>query len=64
MNISENPLQSSIDEYGDDDQALSLMLSVYYCGQIGCRTDTTPPKDGSIIKTAQVFYKYLTSEYH
>ena len=53
-----------MDEYQDDDKALALTLAVYYWGHAVSNQKTTPPGDGSIIKTAQIFEKYLTSEYH
>lgn len=63
-NIPEETLSSIVNEYADDDKALSLTLSVYYWSHAVSNPNTTPPKEGSIIKTAQVFEKYLTSEYH
>lgn len=63
-NIPDNNLQTVIDEYQDDDKALALILAVYYWSHAVANQKTTPPKDGSILQTAQVFEKYLISEYH
>ena len=63
-NIPENIVEGVINDYQDDDTTLSLVLSVYYWGHVGSNPNTTPPKAGAIIETAQVFYKYLTTEYH
>jgi hypothetical protein len=63
-NIPEEMLSGVINGYEPDDTTLSLALSVYYWGHVGANPNTTPPKVGAIVETAQVFYKYLTTEYH
>lgn len=63
-NIPDENLQGVMDEYEGDDKALALTLAVYYWSHAVANEKTTPPKDGSIIQTAQVFENYLVSEYH
>lgn len=63
-NIPDENLNSIIDEYPDDEKTIALTLAVYYWSHAVANAKTTPPKDGSIIQTAQVFEKYLLSEYH
>lgn len=63
-NIPENLIEDVINDYQGDDTMLSLVLSVYYWGHVGANPNTTPPKVGAIVETAQVFYNYLITEYH
>lgn len=63
-NIPDENLKSITDEYDGDDKALALTLAVYYWSHAVASEKTTPPRDGSIIQTAQVFEAYLLSDYH
>lgn len=63
-NIPDDIVNNVINDYPEDDTALSLALSVYYWAHVVQNPNTTPPKAGAVVETAQVFYKYLTTEYH
>ena len=59
MSDLSNAVKPIIDEYMDDEKVLALTLAVLYWGNVGQNPKTTPPQEGKIIQTAQVFHRYL-----
>lgn len=61
MSDLSNAARSIIDEYLEDEKVLALTLAVMYWGSVGTNPKSTPPAEGKIVLTAQVFHRYLMS---